>query len=196
MIAVAAVVGYLVGSVPTAQALGRIWGVDLMREGSQNPGTTNALRLSGTPLAASVLVVEVAKGAAAVLVGHAIAGEWGAVAAGIGAVAGNTFNVWLRWKGGKGLGISLGVLLSLWPLVVPFVVVVIALAAYLSRSSGLAAVLTLVTLVLAAIVWVAVGWETGGLATAEGTVVAAVGLGTLMGPKHWRTHKVRQSAHL
>ena len=196
MIAVATAVGYLIGSLPTAQGLGRLWGVDLMSQGSRNPGTTNALRLAGPSLGIAVLLVEVAKGAAAVLAGEALADEWGAVAAGVSAVAGNAYSVWLGWKGGKGLGISLGVLLTIWPLVVPVVVVVIALTALLTRSSGLAAVLALIALFTTSLIWLAAGWSTGGVGTAAGSVVVAAGIGALIGPKHWRYHRIKQSGNL
>ena len=88
MTAVAAVVGYLVGSVPTATFLARFRGVDLRSEGSGNPGTVNALRVSGPWLAALILIVEAGKGWGAVWLGNALADETGAIAAGLGAVAG------------------------------------------------------------------------------------------------------------
>ena len=118
-IVAAALAGYLIGSVPTAVWLGRLWGVDLLREGSGNPGTNNARRLGGYTLAVLVLIVEIGKGLAAVVVGLVIGGEAAALAAGVSAVAGNVCNVWLRFKGGKGLGICGGVILGLWPALSP-----------------------------------------------------------------------------
>jgi glycerol-3-phosphate acyltransferase PlsY len=131
----AALIGYVIGSMPTAGLLGRLWGVDLLGEGSGNPGTANALRTSGARLAATVLVVEAAKGYAAVLAGSSIAGETGAMAAGLGAVAGNVYNVWYHFGGGKGLGISLGVLAAAWPAALVPVLVVLVGAVLISRSS-------------------------------------------------------------
>lgn len=108
----AATTGYLIGSIPTAGFIARLRGIDLRRQGSGNPGTNNALRTGGVILAISVLVVEAAKGYAAVLVANSMVDDWGAVVGGVAAVAGNVFNVWYGFSGGKGLGISLGVLLA------------------------------------------------------------------------------------
>ena len=71
MIGLAAITGYLIGSVPTAVWLGKLWGVDLRRGGTGNPGANNARRLGGLPLAFLVLVVEMAKGMTAVAAGLA-----------------------------------------------------------------------------------------------------------------------------
>lgn len=114
----AGIVGYLIGSLPTAEWLGKRAAVDLRREGSTNPGTNNALRLAGPRLAAAVLTTEMAKGVIAVVAGVALAGDIGAVLAGVGAVTGNVFNSYYRFRGGKGLGISAGVLTAIWPTVV------------------------------------------------------------------------------
>jgi glycerol-3-phosphate acyltransferase PlsY len=62
-------VGYLIGSVPTALWLGKLWGVDLRRGGTGNPGANNARRLGGNTLALLVLIVEITKGLLAVVVG-------------------------------------------------------------------------------------------------------------------------------
>ncbi|MGH8949653.1 MAG: glycerol-3-phosphate acyltransferase, partial [Acidimicrobiia bacterium] len=140
----AALAGYLIGSVPTAVWLGRLWGVDLLGDGSGNPGANNARRLGGYTLAVLILIIEIGKGLAAVVVGLVIGGESAALAAGVGAVAGNVYNVWHRFKGGKGLGISGGVILGLWPSVFPFVVVTLAVASALTRSTGIGSFVTLV----------------------------------------------------
>ena len=71
----AALAGYAVGSVPTAVWLGRLWGVDLLGDGSGNPGANNARRLGGHTLAVLVLIIEITKGLVAVLVGLAIGGQ-------------------------------------------------------------------------------------------------------------------------
>jgi acyl phosphate:glycerol-3-phosphate acyltransferase len=153
LILVAAGMGYLVGSLPTAATLGHVWGVDLRGEGSQNPGTNNARRLGGLPLAAIVLAVEIAKGAGSVILGAALSGATGAVVAGVAAVAGNVYNVWYRFEGGKGLGISAGVLAAAWPTVfVPTMVVIIA-AVFISRSSGMAALIAVAALNVFALIW-------------------------------------------
>lgn len=70
------------------------------------------------------------------MVGLVIGGEAAALAAGVGAVAGNVYNVWHQFKGGKGLGICGGVILGLWAAVFSIVVVTLALASALTRSKG------------------------------------------------------------
>lgn len=187
MTLLAAVIAYLVGSLPSAAFLARLRGIDLRRQGSGNPGTNNALRTGGPALAALVLAVEASKGYAAVWSASSIADEWGAAVGGVAAVAGNVFNVWYGFSGGKGLGISLGVLLAAWPWALPFLIAVIAIAALVTRSAGLAAVTAMAGLIVAAFVWPIQGWSTGGLAGSDAELLfLAVGMSGLMGWKHWR----------
>lgn len=187
MILMAATTGYLIGSIPTAGFIARLRGIDLRRQGSGNPGTNNALRTGGVILAISVLVVEAAKGYAAVLVANSMVDDWGAVVGGVAAVAGNVFNVWYGFSGGKGLGISLGVLLALWPWVVLPLALLIALAALLTRFAGLAALTAMAGLLVAALVWPTRGWSTGGLVESGAELVfLSTGMTAVMGWKHWR----------
>lgn len=186
MIAIAAVAGYLIGSLPTAGWLGRLRGVDLRTEGSGNPGTANALRTSGAALAAIVLVAEAAKGFAAVWLGGSTALVDGAIAAGLGAVAGNVYNLWYRLQGGKGLGISLGVLAALWPLVLLPVVLAILVGILVTRSSGIASLAAIATLVVSSLLWPTLAWPSGGLAAGGRLPLVAVGIAALLSWKHWR----------
>ena len=139
----AGIVGYLIGSFPTAEWLGKRAAVDLRREGSTNPGANNALRLAGPRLAAAVLTTEMAKGVIAVVAGAALAGDIGAVVAGVGAVTGNVFNSYYGFRGGKGLGISAGVLAAIWPTVLVPVLAVLVITVLITRSSGTATIVTL-----------------------------------------------------
>ncbi|MGH3649098.1 MAG: glycerol-3-phosphate acyltransferase, partial [Acidimicrobiia bacterium] len=164
MIIVSVLVGYLIGSIPSAGLLGRVWGVKLRDQGSGNPGTVNALQTAGPMLAASVLIVEAAKGYGAVWAGSLLADETGAIATGLGAIAGNVYNVWYRLQGGKGLGISLGVLAGVWPLVLLPVLAVLVVAVIISRSSGTASLTAIAGLAVMAVLWVAYEWPTGGVA--------------------------------
>ena len=179
--------GYLIGSIPTAVFLARRKGIDLRSAGSGNPGTKNALGTGGPVLAVAVLAVEAVKGYGAVWLGSAIGDEVGALAAGIGAVAGNVYNVWYRFEGGKGLGISLGVLAALWPIVLPVMLVVIVLGAVVTRSAGLAALAAMAGIIVSAIVWSAQGWATYGMiSTGPQLLVLAVAMTVVMVWKHWR----------
>lgn len=181
MIAAALVVGYLVGSAPTADWLARRRGIDLRSTGSGNPGTNNALRTGGPRLAAAVLVVELAKGAAAVWAGHYLGGAAGAALATTAATAANVYNPWFRLRGGKGLAITGGTLAVAWPSALLVLVAVIGLGVALLRRSGPAALLTLAGYVALA-AWGPLG---GGLVDEPGWLMAmAVGQSALMAPKH------------
>lgn len=187
MTVVASVVGYALGSVPTAGLIASLRGIDLRTEGSGNPGTKNALGTGGPLLAAAVLIVEAAKGYLAVWAGFQLAGDTGALAAGVGAVAGNVYNVWYGFEGGKGLGISLGVLAAAWPTVLPVLLIVIVLAALTTRSAGLAALAAMAALIICAFVWPEQNWSTFGYVETPGQVVAlSVGMSLLMMWKHIR----------
>jgi glycerol-3-phosphate acyltransferase PlsY len=194
-VVIAPLVGYLIGSVPTALWLGKLWGVDLRQGGTGNPGANNARRLGGNTLALLVLIVEITKGLLAVVIGLMIAGQAGGLAAGLGAVTGNVFNVWLGFKGGKGLGISGGVILGLWPAAFPIVVVVIALASALTRSTGMGSLITIGVFLILALIWDRFGLESPwGLDEPRLRVILAVGLGLLVGPKHWKDARRRISS--
>lgn len=190
-----AVAGYLIGSIPTAVWLGRSWGVDLMRDGSGNPGANNARRVGGYTLALLVLIVEMAKGVLAVAVGFALADQAGGLVAGLASVAGNVFNIWLGFQGGKGLGISGGVIIGLWPAAFPIVVIVIALASALTRSTGMGSLVTVAALLVLALAWdrfdIGAAW---GLQDSSLFVVLILGLGLIVGPRHWQDARRRFSS--
>jgi acyl phosphate:glycerol-3-phosphate acyltransferase len=113
----AAVLGYLLGSVPFGLVLARAAGYgDIRKIGSGNIGATNVLRTGNKPLAAATLILDSGKGAAAALLALFLWGPEASLLAGGGAMLGHTFPVWLGFKGGKGVATSLGVLLAVaWP---------------------------------------------------------------------------------
>lgn len=183
--AFAFVIAYLIGALPTANWIAGMVGIDLRNQGSGNPGANNAFRLGGAGLGASVLFAEMAKGAGATLLGGLIAGEHGMVAAGIGAVAGNLYNVFYQFKGGKGLGITAGVLLVAWPTALVPVLVVIGLAAWITHSSDGASIIAIVSLTVMAIIWNAAEWTTGwGVSEHRLLLVLSIAMGLLIAPKH------------
>lgn len=108
-----AIGGYLLGSVPFGLVLARLAGYgDIRTIGSGNIGATNVLRTGNKPLAAAVLILDSGKGALAVLATRAILGPDLGLVAGVGAMLGHCFPVWLRFKGGKGVATALGTLLA------------------------------------------------------------------------------------
>ena len=114
----AVVLGYLLGSIPFGLVLTRAAGLgDIRQIGSGNIGATNVLRTGNKPLAALTVVLDGGKGAAAVLAALAMSGNPVLpLIAGVCAVIGHNFPVWLRFKGGKGVATTLGTLLAMaWP---------------------------------------------------------------------------------
>ncbi|UUV06282.1 glycerol-3-phosphate 1-O-acyltransferase PlsY [Ruegeria sp. YS9] len=109
-----AVVGYLMGSVPFGLLLAKVMGLGNLREiGSGNIGATNVLRTGNKAAAALTLLFDAAKGAVAVLIARAYAGEDAAQIAALFAFLGHCFPIWLGFKGGKGVATFLGLWLAL-----------------------------------------------------------------------------------
>jgi glycerol-3-phosphate acyltransferase PlsY len=139
----AAVLGYLCGSIPFGFLLTRAAGLGDIRDiGSGNIGATNVLRTGNRQIAAATLVLDAAKGAVPVLIAYQLWGAEPALLAAIGAFLGHVFPVWLGFKGGKGVATYIGVLLGLsWMVGLIFcgVWLVISLAPRLSSLAALTA---------------------------------------------------------
>ncbi|UYV38238.1 glycerol-3-phosphate 1-O-acyltransferase PlsY [Rhodobacteraceae bacterium D3-12] len=135
-----AVIGYLFGSIPFGLVLSKAMGLGNLREiGSGNIGATNVLRTGSKKAAALTLLLDGAKGAVAVLLARALAGEDAAQIAALLAFLGHCFPVWLGFKGGKGVATFLGLMLALvWPVGLACCATWLVAAA-LSRTSSLAA---------------------------------------------------------
>jgi acyl phosphate:glycerol-3-phosphate acyltransferase len=135
-----ALLGYLLGSIPFGLLLTQAAGLgDIRRIGSGNIGATNVLRTGNKALAAATLLLDGLKGAAAVLLAAWFGGPQAVLWAGIGAVVGHSFPVWLRFKGGKGAATAYGVLIAAaWPVGLAAGAVWLAMAAA-TRKSSLAA---------------------------------------------------------
>lgn len=116
--------GYLLGSIPFGLLLTRFTGAgDLRQIGSGNIGATNVLRTGRKGLAAATLLLDLLKGAAAVLIGAALI-DGGGPMAGAMAFIGHCYPVWLRFSGGKGVATMMGVVTALhWPAGVVFALV-------------------------------------------------------------------------
>lgn len=135
----AALIGYLIGSIPFGLIFTRLAGLgDVRAIGSGNTGATNVLRAGSRKLAALTLLCDMAKGALPVALFAFIAFDLGTFA-GFCAFIGHIFPIWLKFKGGKGVATYLGVLLAVsWPAALLFALVWLA-AALFSRISSLAA---------------------------------------------------------
>jgi glycerol-3-phosphate acyltransferase PlsY len=111
------IIGYLLGSVPFGLLLSFAFGAgDVRKIGSGSIGATNVLRTGKYAAAALTLLFDALKGAAAVLIARHFWGQDAALFAALGAFLGHLFPVWLGFKGGKGIAVSLGILAALyWP---------------------------------------------------------------------------------
>jgi acyl phosphate:glycerol-3-phosphate acyltransferase len=144
--------GYLFGSVPFGLLLTRLAGLgDIRSIGSGNIGATNVLRTGNKGLAAATLLLDAGKGAFAVAVFRYLGPPDAALWAGLGAVLGHLFPVWLGFRGGKGLATGLGVLLAAaWPVGVISCAVWLIVAG-IGRMSSLAALAAIAAAPVAAV---------------------------------------------
>jgi acyl phosphate:glycerol-3-phosphate acyltransferase len=136
------VVAYLIGSVPFGLILTRLAGEgDVRRIGSGNIGATNVLRTGRKGLALATLALDLLKGALPVWLAHRYLGPDMAVVAGLGAVVGHCFPVWLRFRGGKGVATAAGVVVALTPVVAGIAIGVFVLVVLATRYVSLASIL-------------------------------------------------------
>ncbi len=144
---VALILGYLLGSIPFGLLLTRNAGTqDLRSIGSGSIGATNVLRTGRKGLAAATLIGDALKGTVAVVIAGYFGGPNAAMLAALGAFLGHLFPVWLKFKGGKGVAVYIGVLIGLfWPAAVVFCVLWLATAATARYSSLSALIASFVT---------------------------------------------------
>lgn len=157
LLALAAVLGYLLGSIPFGMVLARVMGLGNLRDiGSGNIGATNVLRTGSKTAAALTLILDGGKGAVAVFAARAWIGEDAAQIAGVMAFFGHCFPVWLRFQGGKGVATFLGLMLALyWPVGVACCFTWLA-TAVVTRISSLSALVSSAS----AAVWLVILSET------------------------------------
>ncbi len=167
--------GYFAGSVPFAFLLARRAGIDVRLAGSGNVGVANVLRTTGTWRAVAVMGLDVAKGAAAVLIVHVAAGGASAAAlAGAAAVVGHIYPVWLRFHGGKGVAVAAGVFSMLSPLATAVAASLFLAVVWATRYVSLGSIAA--TLALPPVAW----WA----GAPPAVVGAAAGTGSLILFRH------------
>jgi glycerol-3-phosphate acyltransferase PlsY len=146
---VAALIAYLLGSIPTGYLAGKMRGIDIRQSGSGNIGATNVFRVLGKPAGIVVLILDGLKGYAACawvadlvmrwFPTHAGEGDALRITAGLAAILGHNFTCWLKFRGGKGIATSAGVLAALVPgaLIITLClwILVFALTRYVSLAS-------------------------------------------------------------
>ncbi len=154
----ALLLGYVLGSIPTGLIVGRVYRrIDIRDYGSGKTGMTNILRMFGRGAAVLVLAADVAKGAIPVLVGRFVFDDpWAAAAGGLAAVAGHSWPLFARFRGGRGASTTFGAFFALVPLaalvMAVFGAVVLLVTRYVSLMSVtgvLGGLLLLIALVVA-----------------------------------------------
>jgi acyl phosphate:glycerol-3-phosphate acyltransferase len=137
------VTAYLIGSVPFALLLARWWSVaDLRLVGSGNLGAANVMRTSGVTAGVLVALLDMAKGAASVWLAERFStGTVAPAAAGVAAIVGHIYPVWLRFGGGKGVATACGVFSVLTPIAVPPALLIFVAVAWLTKYISLGSVL-------------------------------------------------------
>ena len=153
--AIAALVAFLLGSIPTGYILARARGVDIRKVGSGNIGATNVLRHLGKPAGITVLLIDALKGFVACkypfTMQAPIDEQLLSMLAGVCAILGHNFTPWLKFKGGKGIATSAGVLLALFPAALGLILSVWLIVFFLSKYVSLASIVAAVVLPIA--VW-------------------------------------------
>src|SRR3954466_4567743 len=141
------VAAYCIGSIPFALILARRWGSDLRAVGSGNLGAANVMRASGVTAGVLVALLDVGKGAASVwLAARAGDGAGLPAVAGLAAVIGHIYPIWLRFRGGKGVATACGVFSVLTPLAVPPALAIFAAVVWVTKYVSLGSVVATMAL--------------------------------------------------
>lgn len=132
---------YLIGAIPCGYLIGKMRGVDITHHGSGNIGTTNVFRILGPGWGLLVFAGDLAKGLVPALIGKALGGPGWAVAAGLAAVAGHNWSLFLGFRGGRGVATGGGVVLALMPKVVLVAFMIWLLVVFLSGYISLGSII-------------------------------------------------------
>ena len=158
-LAVAVLVGYLIGAFPSGVVIGRLVGRDPRESGSGRTGTTNSLRSLGMRWAAVVAVLDVTKGAVAVLAANAIGPEpWAGALAAVAAVIGHVWSVFIGFRGGRGVATGGGALLMLSPIAALAAAAELVAIVAATRLVSLGSISASITAVLVTGVLYGIGW--------------------------------------
>ncbi len=137
---------YAAGATPFGYFAGRMNGIDIRDHGSGNIGATNVIRVLGKKIGIPVFALDVFKGLVPVLLAkswcsqHGYDDQLAAIAAAMGAVLGHNFTFWLRFKGGKGIATSAGVLLAVLPVALGAALLVWLILFYSTRFVAVASI--------------------------------------------------------
>lgn len=181
LIALIVIAAYLLGSIPFGLIVSKSQGLDIREHGSKNIGATNVWRVLGKKWGLTTFIADVLKGVAAVLFAKWLAARWAihvplphgheridflaqdyaGIAAAMGCIIGHSAPVWLRFKGGKGVATSLGVLFGMMPLVAVSDFILWAIVFKASRYVSLASIVGAAALPVFTIAYLFAGWVEG-----------------------------------
>ena len=173
-------VSYIIGLLPSAYIAGRlVKGVDVRKVGDRNAGAANVYRNISHTAGMAVLAADIGKGAVAVLVAQAVASQSIVFLCGMAVVAGHNWPVFLRFKGGRGLATTIGVLLALLPIAMSILLAACAFPLWKTRNLALTGAILFAPLPLLA-------WQLG---ASGGLILYSVALPCLAGVMHLVTTK-------
>ena len=156
------IVSYLIGSIPTALLISkRFFGIDIRDYGSGNMGATNTFRVLGSRYGTMVMVIDILKGMAAVMLynflpfylNHELERTNLMLCLGLAAVAGHIFPVFAGFRGGKGVATLLGMVLAIQPVIAASCIGIFALVLYLTRYVSLSSILAAIALPIC-VLWI------------------------------------------
>jgi acyl phosphate:glycerol-3-phosphate acyltransferase len=190
----AGVVGYLAGTVPSADVVARLatgGELDVRRDGTANPGAANVVGLLGRRWGYAVLAADVVKAAAACRAGRRLAGDAGQHVAGTMAVVGHCYPVWSGFRGGKGVGCSVGHCLATFPAYFPIDLGVAAVvnAGPWKRHDVAATMAASTVWVGASVLWWRRGWRTGAGVPTVALPISAVVSSVIIADRFRRTRR-------
>ncbi len=141
----AAVIGYLLGNIPSGILIAQIYGIrDIRKHGSGNTGTTNVLRTLGWLPSVLTLVLDCMKGYVACVIGRKLGGDPGMLIGGLCAILGHDFPVFMGFRGGKGIATSLGLIIAINPWIALGELLVQIIAVAITRYMSIASLITTV----------------------------------------------------
>ncbi|UJL48245.1 glycerol-3-phosphate 1-O-acyltransferase PlsY [Virgibacillus sp. NKC19-16] len=152
------IIAYLLGSIPSALIVGKIgYNMDIREHGSGNMGATNTFRVLGFKAGSIVISADILKGTAATLVPLLFDGDVYRLAIGLFAVVGHTYPIFAKFKGGKAVATSGGIILGINPLLFIIMITSFLLTLYLSKYVSLSSIVTGVVAVIASIIFQEIG---------------------------------------
>ncbi len=173
-VAAVAVVGYALGTFPSAIMVARANGIDITSQGSGNPGASNVARTLGWKKGVAVYALDAMKGVAAVIIGRLVAGDAGGYWCAATAIVGHVFPVTRGLRGGKGVATGSGAMLVLQPVVSAVLLVVWVAVSKATKKASIASITVTVGLPVGMTIAGSPAWE----------ILAMAGLAFLVVARH------------